>query len=145
MGNKLAGSERAKRTSIRVHEELLEEFDELVEERNSTRTDQIRRLMQLEVQRSNNEGYQTPLRPPLDGQLAYGYERLCQASNASGVIKGSVAEKVTTNGPNNLAKSETRHLVLRPLQRRGYIRRMSNLYGDEAYRIVGWEDDDAEA
>ncbi len=40
--------------------------------------------------------------------------------------------------PQNFCNEEAEALVLRPLDRRGYITLQSNVYGDSAWRIVGW-------
>lgn len=60
------------------------------------------------------------------------------AANADGVVAGDTARRVCSGGPSNISKSEVPDLLLKPLRRMGYIRRRSNIYGDEAYVLVGW-------
>jgi len=85
--------------------------------------------------------YITPLEPPRNETLARGYKRLCQAANANGIVRSETAKKTCTNGPQNLSKNGVGALVPKPLDRRGYIRLRSNLYGTNAWKLVGWEDD----
>lgn len=81
-----------------------------------------------------------PLRPPAERHLAVSYRKLCQAAYPTGIVKKRTAERVCSNGPENLSKQEVRPLVLRPLDRRDYISHLSDpLYGRTSWEIVGWE------
>lgn len=124
-----------------VPEDLVDEFDDWVDRGNrfDSRSDAIRGLMRKAI--GGTPEYVTPLEPPRNDRLARGYKRLCQASNANGVVRRDTAQKACTNGPQNLSKEEVDALVLKPLDRRGYITLQSNLYGDSAWKIVGWETD----
>lgn len=125
--------------SAKLKGDLGERFEQYVEETGATKTDVIKKGIKLVLAEAEQlAGDELPLEPPSDSQLAHGYQRLVMASNSNGVIKGSVARRVTTNGPNNLAKTETRDLVLRPLHDRGYLKRVSSVYGDEAWELVGF-------
>ena len=124
-----------------VPEGLVDEFDDWVDrgDRFDSRSEAIRGLMRNAV--GSTPEYVTPLEPPRNERLARGYKRLCQAANKNGVVRRDSARKACTNGPQNLSKQEVDALVLEPLDRRGYITLQSNLYGDSAWKIVGWDTD----
>lgn len=122
-----------------VPEELIAEFDDWWEQSDyDSRSQAIRGVMREAV--DGPVETTTPLVPPDEDRLEWGYRKLCAAANGSGVIKTKRAKRVCSNGPENLTKEEVPDLVLHPLRRRGYVRRLSNLYGAESWAIVGWED-----
>jgi len=140
-GNTLAGVEKMKRPSIRVHEDDLEAFDEWVE--NSEYADRTKALRGLMREAANGRPSSDlmPLVPPSEERLAVAYRKLCQAAYPNGIVQPSTAERVAANGPENLSKQEVLPLVLRPLDERGYLNQLTDpVYGRTAWRIVGWED-----
>lgn len=127
-----------------VPEPLIEDFDDWIArgDRFESRSEAIRALMGQAI--GGTPEYVTPLEPPKNERLARGYKRLCQAANSNGIVRPKTAKKACTNGPQNLNKKEVDALVLRPLNRRGYLNLQGNVYGDFAWKIVGWETDGKE-
>lgn len=127
-----------KRPSIRMHEDLLEEFDEWVEHSDhDSRSKAVRALIRDAVESPPDT--QTPLQPPTEERLAAAYRKLCLAASRDGIVKHETAIRICAGGSENLSKGEVTDLVLRPLQRRGYLTREGNLYGEHAWRIVRWD------
>jgi Arc/MetJ-type ribon-helix-helix transcriptional regulator len=138
VGNALKGSKEIKRPSVRIHEDLLESFDEWVEDsEHDSRSKAIRALMREAVDDSPEAA--TPLQPPAEERLAAPYRKLCRAASRDGLVPHQTALRVCAGGPENLSKGEVTDLVLRPLQRRGYLTREGNIYGESAWRLVRWE------
>jgi len=138
MGNALKGSDEIKRPSVRIHEDLLSTFDEWVEEsEHDSRSKAIRALMREAV--DDSPAAATPLQPPAEERLAAPYRKLVKATLRDGLVPHQMALRVCAGGPENLSKSEVPDLVLRPLQRRGYLSRECNIYGEAAWRLVRWE------
>ena len=141
-GNTLAGASEMQQPSFRIEADLLDDFDDWVDDSgHSSRSKAIRELIRETVkQRSVHE---TPLIPPMEERLAVAYRRLCMTANRDGVIKEDRAKRVCAGGPEQLSKNDVADLVLRPLQERGYLRRRTNLRGDTAWKLNGWERNEA--
>jgi len=124
--------------SVYVNEQLVEDFDEWVEQSAyGNRSDALRSLMRSAAEADPDIG--TPLAPPSDERLADHYRSLCKAARPNGVVPDETARRVCSGGSEGLSKSEVRDLVLRPLHKAGYIRSLANVYGDRSWVIQGWD------
>lgn len=143
MSNALTGSEEMKTPSIRIHADLLDEFDEWVEQSDhSDRSKAVRALMRDAMGGTPADDLM-PLDPPYDELLADAYRRLCRAAYPDGFVRKDTARRVCSGGAENLSKQEVPGMVLHPLRKRGYLR----LQGDSfvigkhtKWKIVGWDD-----
>lgn len=133
-------SNRRKQVKFRADEPLVEAFDEWVEDSEyASRNEALETLVGNVVEDGEELG--TPLIPPRKSRLSRAYKRLCMAANQNGVIRAKTARRACAGGPQNLSKDEVEPLLLRPLQDRGYLRRLANVHGDYAWKLVGWSDD----
>lgn len=144
---KLPGEERMRRPSIRVAESTLEAFDEWCNKHEKSRTGALVEYMENTIRdkdmentiRDKDTSNLTPRAPPTEPHLRYGYKRLCMVSS-SGYVTDETARRVVPGGSYNLSKSEAIDLVLRPLQKRGYLGRDGNALGDSSWKIRGWDE-----
>ncbi|MCU4716855.1 CopG family ribbon-helix-helix protein [Halapricum hydrolyticum] len=130
-------SQRKKQVKVRVDADLVDEFDQWCDDRDTNRSEAIRQHMRAAV--SGGQEYETPRQPPNDDdRLATAYHRLCAVANQDGVIREDTATSIlaTVLG---ISKKETRPMVLRPLHKRGYLTRQSNVFGATSYHIAGWK------
>lgn len=132
-------SQRRKQVKFRANESLVDDFDDWVENSEySSRNEALETLVGNVVESGEDLG--TPLVPPSEPRLSRAYKRLCMAANQSGVVRAKTARRACSGGSHNLAKDEVEPLLLRPLQERGYLRRLGNIHGDCAWKLVGWSD-----
>mgnify|MGYP000250604732 CR=1 FL=1 len=129
--------QRKKQVKVRVDADLVEEFDEWCDDRDTNRSEAIRQHMRAAV--SGGQDYETPRQPPGDDdRLATAYKRLCAVANGDGVVRENTATSVlaTVLG---ISKAEIKPMAIKPLRKRGYLRTQSNIYGDTSYHIAGWK------
>lgn len=130
--------QRKKQVKIRADAELVEQFDEWCDEREQTRSDALRAHMRAVV--SGSREYDTPRMPPTDNErLEAAYKRLCAVANSNGVVREETATAVLA-AILGISKTETKPTVIKPLNKRGYLRQQSNAYGDTSYHIAGWSE-----
>lgn len=127
-------SGRKKQIKFRAEESLIEAFEESIED---SRAGALRSLMRQEVSGASNTD--TPRTPPKDEPLATAYLTLCDICNADGVIRDDIAETelCTTLGKR---VEIINHSVLANLRDRGYLARMTNVYGDASWKLRGWDE-----
>lgn len=142
-GNTLKGSDEMKTPSIRVQEDLLAEFDEWASENHNGRSEAIRTFMREAVGGDVSAEDLTPLQPPREELLSDSYRKLCafarRSGSDAGIVRTDTAERICSGGAEGLSKEDVDTSVLRPLHRRGYLRRLGNVYGESAWKLVGWE------
>lgn len=131
--------QRRKQVKFRAPEDVVEEFDQWVDDRDMSRSEALRSHMRACV--SGGQSYDTPCQPPTDNErLETAYRRLCAVANADGLIREDTVTSILASVL-GISKAETKPMVLKPLLKRGYITRQSNIYGDTSYRVAGWNDD----
>ncbi len=144
-GNTLKGADEMKRLTVRVHEDLADEFDEWAEENHGDRSKAVRTFMRDAVGGGVDAEDLTPLQPPREELLSDSYRKLCafarRSGSDAGIVRTETAERICSGGAEGLSKEDVDTSVLRPLQRRGYLRRISNIYGESSWRINGWDDE----
>ena len=105
------------RVTIRVPDELLEEYDEALDNRETDRSKDIRRYMRNVVNAPDPDKGRQP--PTDDETLAQGYQAIRKAAGGRDIplreAKSLIARE--TNIP---AESVSRR-ILKPLQERGYL------------------------
>lgn len=142
-GNTLAGADREQKISLRADPDLVDEFDEWAEDTHGSRSAAIRSLMRSAV--DGVADYSTPRQPPTEDLLAEAYRRLVDVARATGsqegYIRESTARRVCSGGRAGLSKDDARDRLLKPLSKRGYLRRVGNVHGDTSYQILGWSDE----
>jgi Arc/MetJ-type ribon-helix-helix transcriptional regulator len=142
-GNQLAGSEEMKSPSFRIEASLLDAFDEWVAEdsRFDARSKVLREMIREKIE--EEPGEETPLSPPTEERLSVAYKKLCEVANGDGMVRQDTAKRACSTGKAGMSKGEVLDIVLRPLERRGYLNRRSNIYAtqdrDTAWELVGWE------
>jgi len=135
MSNRLAGEDKMRSPSVRVRADLLDDFDEAVEEsgRWDSRSDAIRDFMQTVV--DNPEIEETDGRvPPDDDDLATAYDVLCSLTLDGYVTEDRVLTVLSQK--QGMQKDLVRQTLVIPLVKRGYAKRMSNVTGDTAVKAL---------
>ncbi len=113
--------------SIKVPENLLEQYDAEV----ANRSENIREHMRKTVGNKSDDGRQ----PPNDGTLAEAWHTLVNLSNANNWVTEVRAENILAQR-HSLPMKEVRRSILRPLEKRGYVNRTTDQYGQQAaYQI----------
>lgn len=135
MSNRLAGEDKMRSPSVRVRADLLDDFDESVEEsgRWDSRSDAIRDFMQTVV--DNSEIEETDGRvPPDDDDLASAYDVLCSLTLDGYVTEDRVLTVLSQK--QGMQKDLVRQTLVIPLVKRGYAKRLSNVTGDTAVKAL---------
>jgi len=142
-GNTLAGADREQRVSLRADPDLVDDFDHWADEHHGSRSAGLRALMRRAT--GDDRTWSTPRQPPTEELLSDAYRRLVDVARAtgsqSGYIRESTARRVCAGGKAGLSKDDARDRLLKPLTRRGYLRRVGNVHGDTSYQILGWTDE----
>lgn len=130
-------SQRKKQVKFRAPEDVVEAFDEWCDERDQSRAEALRTHLQACVNGARE--YDTPRQPPADDEkLDTAYRRLCGVANGDGIVRERTATSILASVL-GISKTETKPMALKPLVKRGYLTRESNVYGATAYRISGWD------
>ena len=144
MSNTLAGSDGDRKITIRASSSLVDAFDEAIDGDYSSRSDAIRTYLRSVA--DGGRSWETPRQPPTEELLADAYRSLVDVARATGSENGYVREptarRVVAGGKAGLSKDDARDRLLRPLVRRGYLRRVGNVQGDTSYQILGINDNE---
>jgi hypothetical protein len=136
-GNTLAGANKSKTITVRVDGATKEKYRDQVDSMSGDLEAYIRSRVA-----DTREPEDTPLIPPREPRLERGYKRLCAAATQHGHVPDETARRVTSGGRENIGKSETKDLVLAPLNRRGYIRPIGSVFARKsAWKLNGWDDE----
>ena len=112
------------RVTVRVPQDLLEEYDETLDARGANRSEAIRGHMRRVNNDSTPSGERTP--PTDDELLAAGYKALIEVSGRGGIpldqAKSAVAQKT------GLGKEFVGPRIIDPLRKRGYLTRCGDPY-----------------
>ncbi|MCT9095267.1 hypothetical protein [Haloarchaeobius sp. HME9146] len=115
-----------KRISIRVPVDLLDEYDEALDARDTNRSEEMRAHMRRVANDDTPERGRIP--PTDDDLLARGYKALVEVSGRGGIpldqAKSAVAQKT------GISSEHVGHRIITPLRERGYLKRA----GDPIYR-----------
>lgn len=115
--SKLPGSDRMKRPSIRVEEDLLDRFDEWCERNDTNRSEAIRKYMARCVAELDDTTVATT---PEDPRLKRAYRAMKRASAPDGTIPTSGAKSRIAE-ETRLRHEDVKRVVLRPLDERGFL------------------------
>jgi Arc/MetJ-type ribon-helix-helix transcriptional regulator len=134
MSNQLAGEEQMKSPSVRVRADLLDDFDDAVEEneRWNSRSEAIRDFMASVVEdgAEDHDGRA----PPVDDELADAYEVLCTIAPETYVTEDRVLSVLAQQ--QGMKKPVARQTLVLPLVDLGYAKRTSNVTGDTAVKAL---------
>ena len=135
MSNQLAGAEKMKSASVRVHADLLDDFDDAVDEsgRWDSRSDAIRDFIETVVDDPDVEETDGRM-PPVDDDLAAAYEVLCSLTLDGYVTEERVLTVLAQK--QSMQKDIVRQTLVLPLVQLGYAKRMSNVTGDTAVKAL---------
>lgn len=135
MSNQLAGAGKMKSASVRVHADLLDDFDTAVDEsgRWESRSDAIRDFIETVVDDPDVEETDGRM-PPADDDLAAAYETLCALTIDGYVTEDRVLSVLAQE--QGMKKPVARQTLVIPLVKRGYAKRMSNVVGDTAVKAL---------
>ncbi len=122
MGRMESSEETTKKVTIRAPEELVEEYDEVLDERGTDRSKDIRQHMRRTVKSPRTDGGRQP--PSDDETLAKGYEALKKAS--AGKLVPLREAKSIVAAQTNIQKESVSRRVLKPLRDRGYLSRQGD-------------------
>ena len=135
MSNQLAGAEKMTSASVRVHADLLDDFDDAVDEsgRWDSRSDAIRDFIETVVGDPGVEETDGRV-PPVDDDLAAAYEVLCSLTLDGYVTEDRVLTVLAQK--QSMQKDIVRQTLILPLVQHGYAKRMSNVTGDTAVKAL---------
>jgi len=135
MSNQLVGEEKMKSPSVRVREDLLDDFDDVVEEsdRWNSRSEAIRDFMASVVDDPDVDDDDGRM-PPVDDNLAEAYEVLCSLTMNGFVTEDRVLSVLAQQ--QGMKKAVARQTLVIPLVKSGYAERMSNVTGDTAVKAL---------
>jgi Arc/MetJ-type ribon-helix-helix transcriptional regulator len=135
MSNQLAGADRMTRASVRVDEDLLDDFDDAVDESTlwESRSEAIRDLIKTVVDNPDVEESDGRV-PPADDDLADAYEMLRSVSVDDRWIPeeralGLLAQHQSTS------KDMARQTIIVPLVDLGYLARSNDMRGYTAIKV----------
>lgn len=112
------------RCTVRVPTHLLEQFDEHVDERDTNRSEEMRRLMRAAIDGPSEDRGKIP--PQDDPMLARGYEAIRGASAGRSMRLEAVQSIVASVC--GVKKEATHQRVIQPLANRGYLKIQGNMY-----------------
>ncbi|MFB6122148.1 MAG: hypothetical protein ABEJ78_01640 [Haloferacaceae archaeon] len=124
MSNSLSGSEKMKRPSIRLHEDLLDEFDDYVEQSDwGSRNAAIVELMKRELDTADEDDADDGLIPD-DERLRDAYLALLDVADER--IDGAGLRVTRQEAVNNLYDNRTpkdavMSSLIHPLKKRGFV------------------------
>jgi len=131
--------ENYERVSVRLSGDRLDRFEEFLEEHDASKSAVVRRGIDAVTSGPVATEQGPPFAEPDEDRLARAYRKLYRNANTDGVIGDDAARRVCAGGSEGYSKAEVKTALLRPLHKRGYLRRMANIYGDAAWRINGWD------
>jgi len=111
-----------KKVTVRAPKDLVEEYDDILEERGTDRSKDIRQHMRRTVKAPKTDGGRQP--PSDDETLAKGYQALKKAT-ASTLIPVREAKSIVAS-ETNIPKDSVPRRVLKPLRDRGYLSRQGD-------------------
>lgn len=117
MGRMESSEDSTKKVTVRAPESLVEEYDDVLDDRGTDRSKDIRQHMRRTVNQPKTDGGRQP--PTDDETLAKGYKTLREAS-AGSVLPLSEAKSIVASKTNLKSEIVSRR-VLTPLRDRGYI------------------------
>jgi len=130
--------DRDQQIRIRCPEKLVSEFDEVVENHDEygSRSEALRSLLRREIGDTESD---LPREPPKDDQLRTAYIRIVEMAGQSGTLPHNL---ITSELASDLGMSQklVEHQIIHKLRRRGYLQQLSNLYGQRAWKLRGWDD-----
>ena len=110
--------DRSDRMTVRVDADLLDEYDELCDERGRSRSEAIRTHMRQAVE----DAELTDRKMPDDDDLSTAYRKLLRLSKGGGWIERDRAcSHLAQEIPNTDKKGAYGHLI-KPLRKKGYLR-----------------------
>ena len=119
MGRMESDESNTQRVTVRVPADLLEEYDEVLDDQDTNRSEATRQHMGKTVSQPATDGGLVP--PEDDDTLAAAYQELSRLSTGGRSLPMTEAKSVLASKL-NLPKSVPRR-VLKPLKERGYIDR----------------------
>jgi len=135
MSNQLAGAETMKSPSIRVRSDLLDNFDDAVDEsdRWENRSDAIRDFMAT-IAESTPDDVKGRV-PPVDDDLAEAYQVLLNLSPEERWIPENRALNILAQ-QTGVKKEIARQMFVQPLDDMGYVKRESDITGYTAVKAL---------
>jgi hypothetical protein len=130
--------DRSTTVSAKVSGERLDRLETFCDEHDVPKSQVLRDGIDAVTNTVSSE-FETPLQPPQDDRLAWGYRRLVDVANDEGVVRDETAKRACSGGKHGLSKDEVISYIIKPLYRRNYIRKMSDLYGNRSWNIRGWD------
>lgn len=127
-------ADRQKQVKFRASESLISRFDD--EHDADSRSEAIRRAMRREI---DGRSESTPLEPPVEGDLRAGYLVLVSLSNHAGIVPHEIATTELAKSL-SLSKGSVERAVLDKLRSRGYLRQLTNQFGQgRVWQLRGYD------
>ncbi|GAA0276866.1 ribbon-helix-helix domain-containing protein [Halobacterium noricense] len=120
MGRMESDESNTKRVTVRVPEQLVEEYDEALDEQDTNRSEDIRQHMRRTVSKPTTDGGLVP--PQDDDTLAAAYTELRRLTTDGRSLPLTEARSVLASKL-NIPKESVPRRVLKPLNERGYLKR----------------------
>lgn len=115
-----------KTVSFRASDELVSRIEDLP----MSKSEFLRQAAAEKLERTPENG----IEPPEDQELAKCYAELVEMANDNGHLPEDLAVNQLAQSLGRPAK-QIRRTVLRPLSRRGYVQRQSDLYGYTSLKV----------
>jgi len=121
-----------KRVTVRVPKQLVEEYDEALDEQDTNRSEDIRQHMRRTVSEPTTDGGLVP--PQDDDTLAAAYAELRRLTTDGRSLPLTEARSVLASKL-NIPKESVPRRVLKPLDERGYLKRTGDPVNQPHIRV----------
>jgi len=116
--SRMESPDRDTRVTVRVDQELLDDYDEVCDDRGVSRSEAIRNHMQQTI----SDADLTDRQMPTDDDLATAYRTLLRRTKGGGWIPRDQACKALAQALPDTDQDSAYRWLVKPLRKRGYIR-----------------------
>ena len=132
MGRMESDESNTQRVTVRVPKELLEEYDDVLDDQDTNRSEAIRQHMRKTVSQPATDGGLVP--PEDDDTLAAAYQELRRLTTDGRSLPLTEARSVLASKL-NLPKESVPRRILKPLNERGYLTRTGDPVNQPHIRV----------
>ncbi|MDH5019046.1 CopG family ribbon-helix-helix protein [Halobacterium rubrum] len=132
MGRMESDESNTQRVTVRVPADLLEEYDDILDDQDTNRSEAIRQHMRKTVSTPTTDGGLVP--PEDDDTLAAAYKELRRLTTDGRSLPLTEARSVLASKL-NLPKESVPRRVLKPLNERGYLTRTGDPVNQPHIRV----------
>jgi len=132
MGRMESDESNTQRVTVRVPADLLEEYDDVLDDQDTNRSEAVRQHMRKTVAQPATDGGLVP--PEDDDTLAAAYEELRRLTTDGRSLPLTEARSVLASKL-NLPKESVPRRILKPLNERGYLTRTGDPVNQPHIRV----------